>query len=414
MTHLAEHPDLDVVTGPWLLRSPRPDLLTHRAVHGSLPVHGLDDLLSVVGSAGVRGRGGAGFPFATKLEAAARRGKRHVVVNLSEGEPASLKDLSLALTQPHLVLDGASVTAQALGVRTVQLVLPAERPDARAAVQRALAERAGLDRSTRVRWEIHEAQARFVAGEASAVTELIDGRPGLPVTSWQPTAVSGVRGRPTMLSNAETFAHVAALVLHGGEEYAALGTADEPGTSLLTLATTSGRSRVVEVAHGTPWTDVLSVDELAAPVLLGGYHGTWAAAGALADRRVSRAELAADGLAFGAGIVLPLAAGTCPLERAAEILDYLAGETAGRCGPCFNGLPALATAFGDRVAGRRATDDPDGVDRLADLVAGRGACAHPDGTVRMVRSALRAFPEELDAHDRGGCLVVPHRREALR
>ena len=104
--------------------------------------------------------------------------------------------------------------------------------------------------------------------------------------------------------------------------------------------------------------------------------------------------------------MLPLAPGACPLERTAEVLDHLAAESAGRCGPCFNGLPALARAFSSRLRGpgpgtrTGATGD---VEQLAALVEGRGACAHPDGTVRMVRSALRAFPEELAAHDAGSC-----------
>lgn len=404
-------PALHVVPGPWLLRCPAPDLLTHRSTHGSLPGLSFDALLAVVDSADVRGRGGAGFPFATKLRAmTSRRRGRHVVVNFSEGEPASMKDLALALTQPHLVLDGASVAAAALGVRTIHLVLPEEHVDAWTAVERALTERRWLDRDGRLTWEIHRAAPRFVSGESSAVTELIAGRTGLPVTTWEPTAVSGVRGRPTLLSNAETFAHVAALVLHGGQAYAALGTDGEPGTRLLTLGADSGTARVVEVPHGTAWADVLTLEECSGPVLLGGYHGTWAAPGALRHLAVSPAELRSLGLTLGAGVVLPLPAHVCPLEHTARILRYLAGESAGRCGPCFNGLPALATAFEERLAGLPDT----GVERLASLVEGRGACAHPDGTVRLLRSALRCFPEELLAHTRGTCLASPRRGEVLR
>lgn len=404
-------PALHVVAGPWLLRSPAPDLLSHRSTHGSLPALSLDELLRVVDSADLRGRGGAGFPFARKLRTVAgqRRG-RHVVVNLSEGEPASLKDLALALTQPHLVLDGARAAAAALGVRTVHLVLPDEHPDVRTSMERALAERRSFDRDGRLTWRIHEAAARFVSGESSAVTELVSGRTGLPVTSWEPTAVSGVRGRPTLLSNAETFAHVAALVLHRGPAYADLGTVDEPGTRLLTLGGDTGTARVVEVAHGTAWTDVLTPEECSGPVLLGGYHGTWADPGVLRDLTVSPTDLARRGLTLGAGVVLPLPAYACPLERTASILRYLAGESAGRCGPCFNGLPALATAFEERLAGLPDT----GVEQLAALVEGRGACAHPDGTVRLLRSALDCFPEELLAHTHATCLAAPRHGAVLR
>jgi NADH:ubiquinone oxidoreductase subunit F (NADH-binding) len=199
-------PPLRVAPGPWLLRAPSPDLATHRALRGPLPSVTIADLLDRTERSGLRGRGGAAFPFATKLRATASRRsrRRHVVVNLSEGEPASCKDLALALRQPHLVLDGASLAAVALGSREIHLVTPREHPDAGRALARALDERQAEDGVRRLRWRLHTAAPRFVSGEASAVTELIEGRDNLPVTSWVPTAVAGVQGEPTLRSHAET------------------------------------------------------------------------------------------------------------------------------------------------------------------------------------------------------------------
>jgi len=390
-----------VQRGPWLLRSIDPDLGTHRGLRGPLPRPALDDLLDLVDASGLRGRGGAAFPFATKLRTAAnaRGRRRHVVVNLSEGEPASVKDLALTLHQPHLVLDGAALVALALGTREVHLVAPAEHPEATQALTTALGERRKADRSRRLRWRLHQASPRFVAGEASAVTELIEGRVNLPVTSWQPTAIAGLKGEPTLLSNAETYAQLAALALGGS---AVPGTAAEPGTRLLSIGEASGTTRVVEVPHGTPWPHVLTAEELAGPVLLGGYHGTWAPAGLLDGLTVSHADLTGAGVGLGAGVVLPLPPGTCPLRATAGVTRYLARQSAGRCGPCLNGLPELAMAFDGFLAGGSL----DRVERLIGLVAGRGACAHPDGTARLVRSALAAFPDEVAAHAADGCGAV--------
>jgi NADH:ubiquinone oxidoreductase subunit F (NADH-binding) len=382
-----------------LLRSTTPDLETHEQLRGALPDLDLRSLLEIAEACGLRGRGGAAFPFATKLRTtAATRGRRHVVVNLSEGEPASAKDLVLTLHQPHLVLDGACMAAHALRSGEVHVVTPAEHPESRDAVVRALAERARAGRDGRLRWRLHLASPRFVAGESSAVTELIDGRPNLPVTSWQPTAVAGLSGRPTLLSNGETYAQLAALALGGTE---VPGTPAEPGTRLLSIGETTGTTRVVEVPHATPWRDVLTAEELAAPVLLGGYHGTWAPPGALTHLAVSHAEMTAAGLGLGAGVVLPLGPESCPLRTTAAITRYLAGQSAGRCGPCRNGLPALATALDSFLAGGSLEK----VERLRALVVGRGACAHPDGTVRLVASALAAFPSEVAAHAAGECGV---------
>lgn len=217
----------------------------------------------------------------------------------------------------------------------------------------------------------------------------------------KPPAIEGLKGRPTFLSNAETFAHVAMAVVQGALRFAEHGTDDEPGTTLLTVHD-GPRPRVVEVAYGTPWLDVLDGATLYRPILVGGYHGRWASDGQLAGLTVSRRDLASVGVGLGAGVVLPVRPGECPLDVTAKILSYLAGESARRCGPCRNGLPALAEAFSAVALGRGSSD---AVAHLTHLVAGRGACAHPDGTARLADSALAVFGDEIAAHASGRCLV---------
>jgi NADH:ubiquinone oxidoreductase subunit F (NADH-binding) len=383
---------LRVESGPVLLRTiaAGPGLPAHRAGHGRPMVADVDDLQRLADAAGLRGRGGAGFPFARKLAAVADRGGRPVVVvNLSEGEPASFKDAALALVAPHLVLDGAASAARALGVRVVHLVVPGEERAVEHAVRGAVAERRAEEP---IRWRVHRAEPRFVAGQARAVIELLAGRENLPVTSWEPEAVRGLRNRPTLLSNAETFAQVGALLTAGD-------TSATPGTTLLTLSGDSTAPRVLEVPHGTPWSDLLG-DDLDHPILLGGFHGTWVPPGGLAGLSVDRDELAAHGLALGAGVVLPLPGPACPLTRTAAVTDYLARQSAGRCGPCFHGLPALARAVRELEAGAGSTAR---AEQLVGLVTRRGACAHPDGTARLVTSLLAAFSTEHELHARGEC-----------
>jgi NADH:ubiquinone oxidoreductase subunit F (NADH-binding) len=384
-----------VVPGPWLLRSPDPGLGTHRSLYRPLPAPGAEELALVAETAALRGRGGAAFPFATKLRTVAGlRGRKHVVVNLSEGEPASAKDAALVLTAPHLVLDGAELVARALGVGEVHHAVPAERGWIAGCLERALAERRPAGRR-RFSWRFHEVAARFVSGEASAVTELVSGRTNLPVTSWVPTAYAGVRGQPTLLSNAETFAQLAALVL---DQDPAVNDR-RSSARLLSVNRAPGPVQVVEVWDGTPWAEVLDPGQLERPVLLGGYHGTWVAAGALRGRRVTGADLTELGSALGAGVVIPLAEGECPVHRTNQIVAYLAGQSARRCGPCVRGLPALAAAFDDLTHG--GTTGP--VQELVGLVDGRGACAHPDGTARLVRSTMTTFAAEVAEHAQGSC-----------
>jgi len=384
-------------TGPALLAgvAEGPTLDAHRARYGPVPKVGLDTLIDQVTRIGLRGRGGAAFPFATKLTAAAQGRRPVVVVNLSEGEPASSKDSALALRRPHLILDGAVATAHALGARDVHVVLPGDRAMPRQRILQAMHER-----DDGVQLVEHAADARFIAGQSRAVIELMSGRPNLPVTTWAPEAIDGHRGRPTLLSNAETWAHIGQLLLAGEEAYRHLGTPDEPGTTLLTFSRNGFVPEVREVPFGTPMRDVLPPFARGATALVGGFHGAWAPSEKLAQTTVSVTGMAAAGLPLGAGIVHVLDPNACPLAFTSAVVDYLAAQSAGRCGPCVNGLPALAETVRGALRGRAAAER---VDQLAQLLNGRGACAHPDGTVRMVRSLFAALPEEVVAHRMGTC-----------
>ncbi|WP_372736514.1 NADH-ubiquinone oxidoreductase-F iron-sulfur binding region domain-containing protein, partial [Nocardioides sp.] len=321
-----------------------------------------------------------------------------VVVNLSEGEPASAKDHALATRAPHLILDGATATARALKASQVHLVLPGDRPAVRGAIRAAIAERSE-------EFVLHLAQSKFVAGQAQAVIQLMNGRANLPVTAWQPEAISGHRGRPTLLSNAETWAQVGRLLLVGPAAYAALGTPREPGTTLLTFSGTTGRPQVVEAEYGSRLRDHLPAHAHGRPALVGGFHGTWVTWQTLASMPVSHARLRVLGTPLGAGVVIPAGHDECPIELAARIATFLAGQSARRCGPCLNGLPALAEVLRSLADGGPGPAAITRIRELGDLVTGRGACAHPDGTARMARSLLAAFPGEVSAHTRGRCTM---------
>jgi NADH:ubiquinone oxidoreductase subunit F (NADH-binding) len=388
-----------VSKGPALLAgiTHGPGLAAHRVRFGPAPTPTADELVQLAKDVDLRGRGGAGFPAAIKLAGAQRR-KAVVVVNASEGEPASRKDAALMSLAPHVVLDGAAAVAHALGTREVHIVVPSELPSIRVGIEKALRER--IEAGERLKVQIHEAAARFVAGQAAAVLQLMAGKENLPVTTWEPQTVSGHKRRPTLLSNAETFAHLGHLARVGSAGYAAFGTAEEPGTTLLTLRGDGWDPEVREVAFGTPLSEVLTAQEMAQPLLLGGYHGTWLKPEQMRGLTVSRIGIAAAGATLGAGVMLPLAEGWCPLVRTEALVEYLASQSAGRCGPCRNGLPAMAEALRDLV---HRGGPVSRVEELCGLVVRRGACAHPDGTARLVTSMVTVFPEEVDSHALGEC-----------
>jgi len=360
-----------------------------------------DSLIAEVDRAGLTGRGGAGYPTARKLAAVAAGRSPVVVANGTEGEPASAKDKALMARSPHLVLDGAVLAAEMVGAREVVIV--AHRA-ARRVIDDAVAERgrAALDR---VRIKVRTAADRFVAGEASAVVHWIER--GVPAPKASPPRLSerGLHGAPTLVQNVETLAHLALIARYGAAWFRSVGTPAEPGSMLVTVLGAVREPAVLEIAIGTGIGQVL--DQAGGPtaplqaLLLGGYFGDWVPAAAAMSRPFSSAGLADLGAGPGAGLIAALPADACGLRETARVVRYLAGESAGQCGPCRFGLDAIAGQV-EQLADGSGTD-PGLLWRWLAQVDGRGGCAHPSGVVRLIRSSLRTFSGEQRRHAPGWC-----------
>jgi NADH:ubiquinone oxidoreductase subunit F (NADH-binding) len=214
-----------------------------------------------------------------------------------------------------------------------------------------------------------------------------------------------------VLNNVETLAHIALIARHGAGWFRAAGTDVDPGTFLTTVSGAVRRAGVHEHAYGETVGALLdAAGGISAPVqavLVGGYHGAWVPMPAAMDVAVSRQSLAPYGAAPGAGVVVALPAEACGLAATAQVLDYLASQNARQCGPCQFGLPRLAETFRQLAIAPWAAATPrlvEEVHRLAALVDGRGACRHPDGTVRLLRSALSTFRNDVAGHLSGTCV----------
>ena len=406
---------LDVAPSPPASREKSPllgaaaaDLVAHRRISGMIPWRdGPGRLVADLRDAGLTGRGGAGFPTWRKLAgvaaAMAADGETVLVADAAESEPASAKDVTLLTRCPHLVLDGVQLAAEAVGARSAYLYAKAG-PAADAALF-ALAQRRGQTWD-RVPVTLVQAPPGFLAGEESAVVAAIEGRRPVPRDKATPVYRRGVHGRPTLVQNVETLAHIAQIARYGAPWFRRTGTADEPGTLLATVSGAVAAPGVYELAHGVALSAALELAGGATvpvqAVLVGGYHGGWLPMASARHAPLSRDGLAPYGCSPGAGVVMALPRSTCGLRAAAGIVGYLAGQGAGQCGPCSNGLPAIADALG-RLAGSPSPGQPAALRQLADLVEGRGACHHPDGTARFVRSSLVAFEAEVGLHLHGRC-----------
>lgn len=384
---------------------PAAHLADHVARFGALPRTGRD-LIGEVDHAGLLGRGGAGFPTAKKLDAV-RRNERFrsavVVANGTEGEPLSEKDKTLLVHAPHLVLDGMIAAAEAVGARDLVCCFERSvRPIARA-LEHAIAERqrAGADP---LNIRTAATPSRYVAGEESALVHWLNGGEAKPVFSATRPFERGVGGRATLVDNVETLAQIALIARYGASAWR------EHSEYLVTIKGAVARPGVYSTARGSTLRSILRTAGTGHPtgVLVGGYFGTWLSPQQAAMAVLDPDELRVFGASMGCGAIAVVGTDTCPIAELARVARWFAGQTAGQCGPCVFGLPAIADALeaiafrGDRD-GRAEAD----VRRWLAMVEGRGACKMPDGAVRFVRSGLAVFADHLAAHrSHGGCSAV--------
>jgi NADH:ubiquinone oxidoreductase subunit F (NADH-binding) len=392
------------------------DLAKHLAVHGPLPREELAGrqgarwLIEVAERAGLRGRGGGGFPTARKLAEVTNAGNSRrtpvVVANGCEGDPSSAKDSTLLHLAPHLVLDGIALAAHAVGADEAMICVHRGDPLVEH-LERAIAARPDDPA------EVHvvTVPARYVSSESSALANFLTSGDARPTSSPPRPAERGVQGRPTLVDNAETLAHLALIARHGPDWYRERGTEGSPGTTLVTMGGAVCGPGVYEVDHGIPIGRLLGLaGGTATPAQalpLGGVGGVWLSMPSAVDIELSHEGCVAAGTAMGLASLVALPATACGVRTTAMILRYLADESAGQCGPCMFGLPALARDLEAAAKGSMDRELSDRLKRRLETVAGRGACAHPDGAVRLATTALEVFRRDMTNHLYGRACQSP-------
>lgn len=405
-----------------LLSGPRIDgtaerLDSHRARLGALPRdRAALDLIPMLEASGLLGRGGAGFPVGRKWRALAERksGRAVVVVNGAEGEPVSFKDRTLMVHRPHLVLDGAILAADAIGADEVVFYVGEEHGAAADAIGQAIRERNGeFGRPTR----LVLAPATYVAGEASAAVNFINSGDARPTTNPPRVSERGVAGSPTLVQNVESLAYAALIARFGEGWYRSVGRLATKGTALITVTGATPQWGVKEIELGTTIGEIAAASGARAAgiqaVMLGGYFGTWAPVGDVWGLPLDPGVMKGRGLTFGCGIVGLLPADVCGVAATAWIIEFLAKESAGQCGPCLHGLRAIGDATARVANGRAGIEDIEDIERWTSQIGGRGACHHPDGAVQLMTSALNVFGDEFIHHARTErCSITGSRIEA--
>lgn len=344
----------------------------------------IDAVVGAVDAADLRGRGGAWFPVATKIEAvAASGGRRILVANGEEGEPASVKDRYLMRARPHLVLEGVLLAARA--ARADRTIVYASDPPSIASLRAAVVER-GID------VEVFAAAPGFVAGEETAVVRAIDGGPAKPTAKPPRPYSRGVEGHPTLVLNVESLARIALL------------TRGRRADLLVTLSGAGIRPVLTEVTPGTPLASLADRFGVG-PVrgfLAGGFSGGLLPRSA-ASVPLHDGALRRFGSMLGCAAFVALGADDCPVAAAADVLAFFDRSNAGQCGSCVKGTAAMAAVVAELG---RGVADPERIDRLARWarqLPGRGACGALDAATLTAGSLLRNFPDEIAQHLRAPC-----------
>jgi NADH:ubiquinone oxidoreductase subunit F (NADH-binding) len=396
-------------------------LRAHESLHGPLTLSGrprgrsTHPLIEELERAGLRGYGGAGFPTATKLHAvAAQRSRPVVLVNAGEGEPLSGKDALLVSRLPHLVIDGALTAASALASDRIVFAVDEHQRGVGRALQQAVAERPELRHRGAPSTSVVGVPSGYITGQETALVNVIDGGSASPTLTPPYPFQRGLGGRPTLVSNAETFAQLALVARNGADWFRAIGTAGDPGTRLVTVSGAVGYPGVMEIAGGTTLRQLIKASggltEALGGVLLGGYAGTWVGPDAL-DLRLDAHSLHERGLRLGSGIVFLLPESACIVAEVAAVARWLEQESAGQCGPCIHGLNSIAGALEELCSHGDRHGAYSRIERWCELVVKRGACALPDGAASFVSTALRVFRPAFDDHARhGACDVCLERR----
>lgn len=360
-----------------------------------------DAILSMVAEAGLRGRGGTGLglPAAAKWREvrSGRSGDRYLLANGAETSPGSLKDRYLLERFPHRVLEGAVAAARAVGAQKVYLYIKATAAEAIASVEQALTElqEAGLPELALPEFELVRAPETGVAGEESAACDAIEGFEGRPQVKPPTPAISGILGRPTLVTNVETLAATAAIVRDGVAQFRAVGLPHAPGTALFTLTGDVRQPGVYELPLGTPLQRLIDqcgggATGPVVAVLPGGFRS-----GPLGPDELQIPldydAIAEAGSNLGPAHVIVLAEPANLAELMLGALDLAALGSCKQCSICGEGIHRMREAAAQIAAGAEPAALRAEMMDWATVLHGKGNCLLPTGVAAMVRRAVERF-----------------------
>jgi NADH:ubiquinone oxidoreductase subunit F (NADH-binding)/NADH:ubiquinone oxidoreductase subunit E/Pyruvate/2-oxoacid:ferredoxin oxidoreductase delta subunit len=387
-----------------------------RALEACLKSMSPEQVVEQVRRAGLRGRGGAGFPTGIKWDLTRRApgAEKYVICNGDEGDPGAFMDRAVLEADPFRVIEGLVIAAYAVGANEGYLYVRREYPIAvrhmRAAI--AIAEAQGflgehiLGTSFSFRLHVREGAGAFVCGEETALMQSIEGWRGMPRPRPPYPAQSGLWGKPTLINNVETLACLPWIFRRGAEAFAALGTEESKGTKVFSLAGKVKRGGLIEVPMGITIREI--VEEIGGgikggrkfkAVLAGGPSGGCIPA-SLADTRIDYEELASTGSIMGSGGLVVLDDHDCAVDIARYFLHFTQNESCGKCTYCRVGTKRMLEILERICAGKGTEIDLQTLDELSIRIKKGSLCGLGQTAPNPVLTTLRYFRDEYEAHIR--------------
>ncbi|HUU45082.1 MAG TPA: NADH-quinone oxidoreductase subunit NuoF [Acidobacteriota bacterium] len=371
-----------------------------------------EDVIAEVGEAGVRGRGGAGFPTAKKWEIcrAAQSETKYFICNADEGDPGAFMNRSLLEGDPHAVLEGMVIAAYAIGASQGYIYIRAEYPLAIARLKIALEQmRAygllGHDiQGSGFSFDItiKEGAGAFVCGEETALIASIEGQRGMPRSRPPFPAIAGLHGKPTIINNVETLGTMPHVLRHGASWYRQLGTPGNYGTKTFSLVGKVRRAGLIEVPLGTPLRKIIfdigggTLKPFKA-VQTGGPSGGCLSEEFL-DTPMDYESLGAAGSIMGSGGLIVMDQDTCVVDLARYFLNFTQHESCGKCSPCRVGTRHLVEILERITNGQGETEDLTKLHDLGEAIKRCSLCGLGQTAPNPVLTTLRYFRAEYLLH----------------
>ncbi|MGE4158283.1 MAG: NADH-quinone oxidoreductase subunit NuoF [Planctomycetota bacterium] len=378
-----------------------------------------EQVIEEMKASGVRGRGGAGFPAGMKWSFVPKNipKPRYLCCNADESEPGTFKDRIIMEKDPHLLLEGMAICCHAVGIKTAYIYIRGEYPHAAKVLNQAIAEAKAkkflgqgvLGSAMDLEIHVHRGAGAYICGEETGLLESLEGKRGHPRIKPPFPAVVGLFGCPTVINNVETLAAATLVFRHGAAKYKAVGTEKSPGTKMVCVSGHVKRPGTYEIPLGLPLNELLNTiaggpmkpDRPFKAIIPGGSSAPIIPIEQALKLTFDYEAIAGAGSMLGSGGLIALDTSVCLVDALWNLARFYAHESCGQCTPCREGTGWLSTVLERIERGQGRPADLDLLDEVSRNMCGTTICVLSDSIAMPVRSYIKHFRPEFEAHIKG-------------